>query len=183
MPSCYQTRFYTETGWLATFPCAQGLLNVEISPRIYVYNSMAGSPGRRCRVLLLNNHHRMMNIGSYSRQFLFHKAWRCVKDSFTNPFLKLNSLLLDGRFLTWLLIGWRLYRQPIWSHARKLLLGNIHHSKRRAMMLTKAYSMAMSNYIHYMLLPFNVSRHFIHFFDSIFQDAEYVCIFFNKLLT
>ena len=31
------------------------------------------------------------------------------------------------------------------------------------MMLSKTYSMAESNYIHYMLLPF-----------AIFQDAEYV---------
>ena len=34
-----------------------------------------------------------------------------------------NKLLLDGHFLTWLLIGWQLCCQPIISHVRKLLLG------------------------------------------------------------
>ena len=33
-----------------------------------------------------------------------------------------KSLWMDSQILTWLLIGWRLCRQPIRSHVRKLLI-------------------------------------------------------------
>ena len=45
-----------------------------------------------------------------------------------NPFHQ--SLLVDGHFLTWLLIGWRLCCQPIRSHIRKLLLANLRDFNR-----------------------------------------------------